>query len=67
MGYPNGTKGYVIIQMKIFFISRNVPFREEIFPFKLLYDEIFEGQKLNQILILFENEKLIINSKNYFN
>lgn len=36
MGYSSNTKGYVILDIKTkkFHISRNVIFREKIFPFK---------------------------------
>jgi len=36
MGYPQGTKGYLVLNLpdKRFYTSRNVSFRESIFPFK---------------------------------
>lgn len=51
LGYPPGTKGYKILDLKTrkIVVSRDVHFHEEIFPFKTMqnYDEIFEEPQIH--------------------
>lgn len=51
MGYPQGTNGYLILDIKTekFVISRNVIFQEEVFPFKQLKENL-NGKQNNQII-----------------